>query len=389
MAAKASPQDVMVSLAGGHSDRAAAYSALEASQDATLGAHCVEALLAILGKSATEWSADSGKSALHVVDAAEHRRCGLVLAHLATLDPVRIGGEFYKGMRLLSATAKGNAVDVTLSQPLEQMTKEDMRTVVVGIPITGGWTAAHVKGWNPLLDAAGIGYFEFAGAQMAPGNAYAELVLDGDKAVRVTTLVLDLLREDRAELSEAEVAGAWWTVALQGFPHEAARLHAVHAGAIGLAIAELRTGSPADWVTISKNPTGRFSSALDAIWTIAFGLATEHKHLLAATPGLMDVFMDALKEYEKVGPAEANVLAVWGAAAGLCELIGAFFAFGEVNRTVVRGAASSIRFLLDNPLVWVKDFGGTTNMCAVRAIGVHARCACEASLTLASFRCRV
>ena len=52
-------------------ERAAAYAALEATQDAALGAGCVAALAAVLGRAASE------------VDGVEWRRCSLVLAQLA------------------------------------------------------------------------------------------------------------------------------------------------------------------------------------------------------------------------------------------------------------------------------------------------------------------
>ena len=124
-------ESLVALLGGGRDERAAAYAALEATQDAALGAGCVAALAAVLGQPASE------------VDGAEHRRCCLVLAHLGQLDWMTIGGEWYREMRYLAATAAGNAFDEVCAQPAEQLTKEDMRTLAARWSIR---SAADVKG---------------------------------------------------------------------------------------------------------------------------------------------------------------------------------------------------------------------------------------------------
>ena len=70
------PQSLGAALEASRSERGSAFAALEASSDAALGASCVAKLTAVLTKPSSE------------VDAAEYRRCCLVLAHLASLDPV-------------------------------------------------------------------------------------------------------------------------------------------------------------------------------------------------------------------------------------------------------------------------------------------------------------
>ena len=112
-------ESLAAALGGGPSERAAAYATLEATQDGALGASCVAALAAVLAKPTAE------------VETAEYRRCCLVLAHLVTLDPERVGLEWYKEARFLSAWAAGNAADVVLSRDPEQLTKEDARTLAV------------------------------------------------------------------------------------------------------------------------------------------------------------------------------------------------------------------------------------------------------------------
>ena len=60
---------------------------LESTRDVELAAGCVEPLLSVLGTPASD------------VNATEARRASLVLAKIATLDPIRIGG----GGRLANA----------------------------------------------------------------------------------------------------------------------------------------------------------------------------------------------------------------------------------------------------------------------------------------------
>ena len=147
---------------------------------------------------------------------------------------------------------------------------------------------------------------EWIGAQGAQDSAWRAMKTDEPKMMRLVTVVLELLREDRAELTDDEAAGAWYLFDAFFFlpGHPDVILHAVQAGAVGLALAELRTAPPAEWISVSRNPSGLFAAAIGAIATVAMVLPTEHMHLLAATPRLLDVLLDGLKAYEAAGSAE-------------------------------------------------------------------------------------
>ena len=253
-------------LGGTKSERAAALSALEATSDAALGARCVAALAAVQAQPAA------------AVDAAEYRAASLVLARLATLDPVRIGGEFFKEMRFLS--------------PQPRRTRARWRR---GTPtLRRSWR----RGGDVIFGAAGISAAEMMGATLTADNATNAMKQDDAKAMRMVTLTLDMLREDRGKITEAEVTGAWQSFSVLIQAHSAVDLDAVQGGAVGMAIVELRTGSPADWVSVSGNPIGKHAAALGAICNLAQALTAEHRHLMAATPRLLDVFLDCLKAYE-------------------------------------------------------------------------------------------
>ena len=345
----------LVALLGGSpSERSSAYLVFEATSDVELAVACAGPLIERLGAPAS------------VVGAAEHRRCSLALAHLASLDPVRVGAEWYSGLRFLTAYAKGNAIDAILSKPLQQITAaDDMRTYAAA---QGVAAAISVRGWSAPIDASSSSFSEVAVAAMTQDNVSAQMMQISDDEptkLRVVTLVLELLREHRADLSEAEATGAFQTVRAAAAGAPAVALHAAQAGAVGLAIAELRTGTPIDWVALKRNPVGRFGAALQTVYIIALSLAAEHRVLVAAEPGLMAVCLEALQAYETVGPADANAATVIAAIGALYEALSPLLALGGGNLAVVRGAASSVRFVLDHPLVWIREIGITTTIAAV------------------------
>ena len=344
-------ESLVAALGGSPSERAAAYATLEATQDAAVGAKCVAALAGVLAKPAGE------------VDVAEYRRCCLVLAHLATLDPERVAREWYKETRFLSAWAAGNAADVVLSVGAEQLTKEDARTLAAG------------QACQPALWAKGIDFMDwnadFFTPYLSSDNPYRAKTDDAAKGTRIVSLALDLLREDRAEMTEGELAGTWRLILDMGSarPDTAVYAHAAREGAVGLAVEELRTGSPADWVSIARNPSGRFSFVLFTMQDMCYHLDSEQRRPLAATPRLLDVFLDLLKAYESAGPVGANITAVYAGIAALFDMHEALFEFSQINKTAVRGAASGIRYALDHPLAWSKAEGWTMTQAAVRTSG--------------------
>ena len=352
-------QSLVAALAGSLAERSAAFAALEATDDAALAAGCVEALAAGQSEAARE------------VDAAEFRRCSLVLAHLATLDPVHVGAEYFRDLRCFARYTKGSVIDGIAGKDAEQMTKEDARTLAAGM---AGDAAMRVRGEGAMFEAASITIMDLFGGTMSRAtDSYFVMLTDEAKRTRLLTCVLDLLREDREGLSEAEIAGAWLMIGelISGkgaTPGGVVALRALHGGALGLAIEELRTGTPAEWVSIALNPSGRFGSVFLGVYIITKTLAEEHMHLAAATPRLLDALLDVLKAHESSEVDDANVASVMFGTLVLYQVHESLFAHSEINRTAVRASASSIRFALDHPLDWYKALGFTSNAAAVRTV---------------------
>ena len=101
----------------------------------------------------------------------------------------------------------------------------------------------------------------------------------------------------------------------------------------------------------------------------AGALPPDQKHLVAGTPRLLDVLLDYLKAYEEADSAEdTNCPGMYGCVQMLLEVHRALFDVSEVNRAAVRGAASAIRFVLDHPVVMLKEMGLSTQTLAVRLL---------------------
>lgn len=306
-----------------------------------------------------------GKPAGEVAE-QEYRRGALMLAQLVQLDPARIGGEYFRELRCLALFASGNAADVIYEQQPEQMTKEHARTLAAG---QSAMAAIMMKGLDPPLEAASVGIMEFYGAGMAQENARSAMAPDAKQAMkmRAVALTLDLLREDRTELSEAEAAGVWMLIYDQTTGNPEVGLRAIQAGALGLAVEELRTASPADWVSVSRSPDGRFGSLFFAISQF-IDTTPEHQQLAVVTPRLLDILLGLLKAYEaQNSPQDADVTAVMYGTGCLAMIVKVFFEFSDVNRIAVRSVASSIRYVLDHPLTQSKELGLSSNMIGVRA----------------------
>ena len=92
---------------------AAAYAALEATEDVALAVACVAPLAALLGRPAEE------------IGAGELQRASLALAHLISLDCVAVGGEFFRDGRWLTVhSSEGNALNTILNKPTAELTTD-------------------------------------------------------------------------------------------------------------------------------------------------------------------------------------------------------------------------------------------------------------------------
>jgi len=129
----------------------------------------------------------------------------------------------------------------------------------------------------------------------------------------------------------------------------------IEIGCVELAIAVRRTMEPADWVSVSRCPSGR---ALGAIFTLGCVFINRPD---PGTPGLLEVCLDALVAYEQAGANEdTGPIQVYFIALALyCSRA---FTVSDANAAAIRAAAPSIRFLLDHPQNFVTEVGMVSGM---------------------------
>ena len=90
------------------------------------------------------------------------------------------------------------------------------------------------------------------------------------------------------------------------------------------------------------------------------------------TPGLLDVCVEALATYERVGAsADTSASLVFMTLHAIDS--GRLVTTSAENATLFRSAASSLRFVLDNPMSWCSEMGYSTGqiggILAVEAFG--------------------
>ena len=321
-------------------DRAGAYAALEATEDVALAVASVAPLTAVFARPVEE------------VDAAELQRGCLALAHLMSLDYVAVGPEWIKdGKWLVACTSEGNALNTALRKPVDELTRAD---ALLCAAEQASMTASFIR-FQAMLAAAGMSTMEFLGGMMASPHG----VVQGtdERNCRLATLIAEALREEREQMADGLVAGAFQLLSSLCGSRPAAAQHMIELGCIGLAVAELRTMPSSDWVSIGKCPSGRVAAAL-----VLCGSLFSNQLPDPGTPGLLEVLLEVLAAYELSEVSDDTsgfvvFLAAWALHAGR-------FSASEANEFQIRAAAPAIRFLLDHPHTVAAELGWTTGMMA-------------------------
>ena len=292
-------------------------------------------------------------------DATELQRASLALAHLVSLDCVAVGGEFLKDGWLTAHTSDRNALHAVLRKPETELTRDDaLLCAAVCAPLA----AAQPKGLDPVLNAAGqtfMGHF-------VPGVATLQGRIDEERDKVLSSLTAAALREARDQLPEGLIAGAWCLLFQLHFLRPSIAQHQIEIGCIDLAVAELRTMPSDDWLSVSRCPSGRAAMAMTSTAMAFIGLPDP------GTSGLLDVCVEALAAYEQAGAsADTSASLVFMTLQAIDS--GRLVTTSAENATLFRSAASSLRFVLDNPMSWCSEMGYSTGqiggILAVEAFG--------------------
>ena len=335
------PQLAALLASGDDGERAQAYAELEATDDAALAAASVAPLAAVFARPVEE------------IDAAELHRAGLALGRLVSLDCVVVGGEWLKeGRWLIVLTSEGNALNAALRKPVDELTREDALLCAACDSVAAAYKG---KGFDPVLAVAGLTPMEFMGlyqgaSPYAAGHRRAQ-------NCRLSTLLVEALREEREQMAEGLVAGAWMLLSSVAQTRPAVAQHQIELGCLSLAVAELRTMDSSEWVHVSRSPLGLPTSVFNMLGVVFTSLPDP------GTPGLLEVCLDALTAYERAGASgDTGALVLYNV---MCVLVnGRLYSQSDANAAQIRGAAASIRFLLDNPQSSMKDVGASTGTLA-------------------------
>lgn len=293
-----------------------------------------------------------------VVNAEEYRRSALALAHLISLDCGAIGAEWLKDEKCLATyRARGNALDVALSKGPDEMTHDDAMTAAAGQCCF----AAAVVGedFEPLFAASEVAAADWMGSMVAT-NPYRQAVAPDDtRNIRLSTLLLELLHDDAVDavkLPEGLAVGVWNLLSNLASARPAVGLHQVETGILSLAVSELRRAPSGDW----SGPTGYLFLAV--FWALGM-IKGPGAQLFTTTSGLLEMLLVVLKGYETIrAPEKTMRFAVYYAVS--CLSVGQFVTSSYSATDALRGAASSIRAVLDRPIVVSEELGLSSSFSA-------------------------
>ena len=299
-----------------------------------------------------------------VVGPVEYRRAASVLAELVMLDPLKVLAEYHRGERFFSTwKTMGNALNaVFLKQPAE-LTHDDVLTVASETTLTVEWWA---RGPDALLEEMGVGTFDLMGVWLAndklqPGNA-SEAVID-----RLLQLALEIVRDPQG-LSKLTQAGVWQIFGWSLSGRAAQAMPVIEAGLLKEMVATMKQSSPVEWMTW-KTSSGMLAGGIFLLgWTLSTLQLPVNKTQLLLDSGFIDMCMTALKAFELQGARnvpETNILAVEEPLNLLALLDLTAPEAAPIVRSL-EGMPSTLRFILDNDLSFLKDMGYTTaSMCAL------------------------
>ena len=323
-------------------DRSAAYAVIEATQDVGLAALLAEPLAALLGRPEEE------------IGASELQRASLALGHLVSLDCVAVGGEFFRDDRWLARWSnEANALGRILSKPTAELTRGDALVVAA---VESPFAAALAKG----IDVhAPIGFtgLKYLGGWL--GCSHGALKGTDERNNRLSTLLGDALREEREQLQEGMVAGAFMLLTLLSFARDPTCQHQLEIGIVELALAELRTLTSSQCLSVRACASGRASVASFAIATVFLAPDIDFR----GTSGLPEFYLDVFRAYEQVGPSEdTNTLVLYEAILGM--YVSNMYEFSKPIASAIRDSAASFRFMIDYPppYQFVSELGFTQGM---------------------------
>ncbi len=341
-------------LNGTSSQREQGYVEIEkalARRDIAFLCTCVVPLVDVLCMDASE------------VDCGECQRVGVLLRKLVSDDDVTIGACFVRNDDWLRPfEASGNTLGKILAKSTADLTCADALTLAQ-IPFGPGGPKGIGRVLGTLGDLQAMEshwWFEcyFGRFWSTPGGTPSP-----DRNIRISTLIMETLR--RKDLSdEWEIAGAYsiLTTMCQGRPDVSK--HMLDLGIHELALAELSTASPIDWVSPSRDPSNRFGFAWAAAQQstiespmLPIDAATEHW----VESGMLKASLSTLKAAEVLG--DESDMHYWSIWLGIVSVLINLGTNNEDACRLVREVPGSLRWLLEleKPVDMIKVMACTSD----------------------------
>jgi hypothetical protein len=262
----------------------------------------------------------------------------------------------------------GNALDVVVSKPLNEMTRDDVLTLAAA---ESWWaTIKMARGYDPVLEAAEVGILEMLGTMAAEQPYRIANAPDDAMNIRLSTLAMEVLADPEAELelSPPIRCGVWVLITLLTQTRLAVQRHVIECGLMPAVMAEMRTGLYLVESTDSNGSVTGNAALSMLIFGVVYGSPDEVKVLVAATPGLLAILVNVLQAYMAMEtPSDVMVIGLYGAALLLSQLL-SFFPPSDGATETLRNEASAIRFVLDHPQTFITDFGLSTSLAMVRTL---------------------
>jgi hypothetical protein len=342
-------------------ERAVAYAVLESSDDTALMLAALAPLADLLCRPVAE------------VGPAEFQRINL-LTGVGRDDPTIMGKWIGEKHYTNAWCSPGNALDVAMAKPADRLTQEDMLVVA---STQSHWVASLLRGFDPLLSAGSVNDFADLSAPIGAHHPCAHGNMPHDaKAIQLVTLSLDFLA-DSSQLTLLR-ACVWALIPdVAGMTSQlrpTVLLQAVQGGIVKAMVADARSGK--DLLAYDDPVVGRARTA--AIWGVAgcaYCASNEIRALAAETPGITEFLVDVLRAYEAMeSPSTASVSGVYHSTLLFSTLLD-YLPSAETGGAIetLRGEASALRFLLDNPVVYLRDMSLTTNLTMVRCADIASR----------------
>ena len=352
-------------LGGGAAEREQAYALLAKVGSSNGETHDVhEADVAVAAAVMPAFAKVLASDVQHV-GAEEFRRAAYLLMTLQLVD-LRITAGYARVWSTVSL-APSNAAVACLEKPVDELTREDMLTlssiyVSYGATFAKGVTNACAAVEDPPAEMdVCMGYLN---APVTAMTSHARGKTPDEQNLALARRALALLQAE-PDLPNPSASGLWcliWMCASNRSSIGERMFHEV----LPMAMEALSRGTPSEWLNVSQCEHFLYNAVFGAVKDAAeaaFLVGVDVIPLFLSS-GYLAACVKLLETYEaEKGPsADTNVMGIFFGV--LWNLASIDFSDSPEALVVLRGAAGSLRYAMDNGVPQLRDLGLTTDLYA-------------------------